>query len=86
LEAVSVGHFIAEFNQDSGYYPINKSNEKVKLEDGTIVHVIGKTGTYGKNGPDNKTNQIEAIVFKEWQYGYGGVSVFFNIDDLTLIY
>ena len=86
LEAVSVGHFIAEFNQVSDYYPVNQSNEKVELEDGTIVHVIGKTGTYGKNGPDNDTNQIEAIVFKEWKYGYGGVSVFFNIDDLTLVY
>ena len=86
LEAVSVGHFVAEFNQVSDYYPVNKSNEKVELEDGTIVHVIGKIGTYGKNGPDNETNQIEAIVFKEWKYGYGGVSVFFNVDDLTLVY
>jgi len=86
LNAVSVGHFIAEFNQVSDYYPVNKSNEKVELEDGTIVHVIGKTGTYGRNGPDDETNQIEAIVFKEWKYGYGGVSVFFNVDDLKLIY
>lgn len=86
LKAVSAGHFIAEYNQVSDYYPANKSNEKVELEDGTIVHVIGKTGTYGRNGPDNETNQIEAIVFKEWKYGYGGVSVFFNVDDLTLIY
>ena len=86
LMAVSGGHFIAEFNQVSDYYPVNKSNEKVELEDGTIVHVIGKTGTYGKNGPDDETNQIEAIVFKKWKYGYGGVSVFFNVDDLTLVY
>ena len=86
LEAASVGHFIAEFNQVSDYYPVNKSNDKVELEDGSIVHVIGKTGTYGKNGPDNDTNQIEAIVFKEWKYGYGGVPVFFNVEDLTLIY
>lgn len=86
LNAVSVGHFIAEFNQVSDYYPVDKSSEKVELEDGIIVHVIRKTGTYGKNGPDDETNQIEAIVFKEWQYGYGGVSVFFNVDDLRLTY
>lgn len=85
LEAVSVGHFIAEFNQVSDYYPVDKSNEKVALEDGTIIHVIGKTG-HMKNGPNTESNQIEAIVFKEWKYGYGGVSVFFNVDDLTLIY
>lgn len=86
LSAVSVGHFIAEFNQVSDYYPVDKSNEKVALEDGTVVHAIGKTGTFGRNGPDDETNQIEAVVFKEWKYGYGGVSVFFNADDLKLIY
>ena len=85
MDAVSEGNFIAKFNQISDYYPVNKSNEKVELEDGTIVHVIGKTG-HMKNGPNTESNQIEAIVFKEWKYGYGGVSVFFNVDDLTLIY
>lgn len=85
LEAVSVGHFVAEYNQVSDYYPVNKSNEKVELEDGAIVHAIGKTG-HMKNGPNTESNQIEAIVFKEWKYGYGGVPVFFNVDDLTLVY
>lgn len=31
---------------------------------------------YGRGGPDRNTNSIEAVVFKEWKYGYGGGSVF----------
>lgn len=86
VEAAADGYYIAEFNQISDYYPVNKSGEKVDLEDGFVVLVTGKTGLYGRNGPDNSTNQIEAEVFKEWKYGYGGVSVFFNEKDLTIVY
>lgn len=85
-EAAKVGDCIAEFNQVSDYYPVDRDNEKVVLDDGFSVLVTGTTGTYGKGGPDKSTNQIEAIVFKEWTYGYGGVSVFFNAEDLTLTY
>ena len=35
---------------------------------------------------DKENNPIVGIVFKEWQYGYGGVNVFFNADDMTLTY
>ncbi len=85
-DAVTVGAFVAEYTQSSDYYPVNKNNEKVELSDGHKILVVGKTGTYGKGGPDNDTNQIEAIVYKEWQYGYGGVPVFFNVEDLKIIY
>ena len=84
-EAALIGHCVAEFHQKSDYYPVNKNAEKVELEDGTIVHVVGRTGSW-KNGPDGNENQIEAIVFKDWAYGYGGVEVYFNVDDLELIY
>lgn len=86
LEAVRVGNFVAEYHQVSDYWPVNKSNEKVELDEGTVVLAIRATGLYGKGGPDDDTNQIEAVVFKEWKYGYGGVSVFFNVDDLTIVY
>lgn len=86
FEAVMVGNYVAEYHQVSDYWPVNKSNEKVELDDGFIVLAIGKTGLYGKNGPDDDTNQIEAVVFKDWLYGYGGVSVYFNKADLTIIY
>lgn len=85
-DAASVGDYIAEYKQVSDYWPVDKNNNKVELEDGINVMVIGKTGTYSKNGPDSKTNQLEAIVFKEWTYGYGGVSIFFNADDLSIVY
>lgn len=86
ISAVSTGYYIAEFNQKSDYFPVSKSNEKVLLDDGTKVLAVRKTGTYGRNGPDDSTNQIEAEVFKEWKYGYGGVSVFFNKEDLSIVY
>lgn len=85
-EAVSVGCFIAEYNQVSDYYPVDKGNKKVELDSKTKVLVIGRTGLYGGDGPDQDTTSIEAIVFKEWKYGYGGVSVYFNKNDLTIVY
>lgn len=84
--AISIGYCIAEYHQISDYYPVNKSNKKVELTDGFKVLLVGKTGLYGGDGPDHNTNSIEAIVFKEWEYGYGGVSVFFNPQDLSIVY
>lgn len=85
-EASLEGDFLAEYYQVSDYYPVSKNNEKVELKDGFVVLVTGPTGLYGRGGPDSKTNQIEALVFRKWKYGYGGVSVFFSQDDLTIIY
>ncbi|MEY8532940.1 hypothetical protein AALH30_05330 [Blautia pseudococcoides] len=85
-EAVLAGYFIGEYHGVSGNAPVNKSNEIVELDDGMMVLVIGPTGTYGRGGPDRNKNSIEAVVFKEWKYGYGGVSVFFNKDDLSIVY
>lgn len=84
--AVTIGYCIAEYNQVSDYYPVNSSNKKVELNDATKVLLVGKTGLYGRNGPDNNVNSIETIVFKEWEYGYGGVNVFFNPQDLSILY
>lgn len=85
-DAASIGYYLATYSQNSDYYPVSKDNETIALDDKTTVLVSKRTGTYGKGGPDNKTHPIEAIVFKEWKYGYGGVSVFFNPEDLTILY
>lgn len=85
-ESNSIEACLAEFNQISDYYPVDKSNNKVELNDGMKVLIVGKTGLYGGSGPDKDTNSIEAIVYKEWKYGYGGVRVFFNAEDLSVIY
>lgn len=84
FEATVFGDYIAEYNQKSDYYPVNKSGEKVELADGMKVLVTGKTGTM--RDVDNDTHPIEALVYKEWQYGYGGVPVFFNAEDLNIVY
>ena len=85
-EAAKIGYYIAEYRQIGFHYPVTRDNEKVDLEDGFKVLVIGPTGMYGGNAPDRNVNSVEGIVFKEWKLGYGGVSVFFDPQDLTIIY
>lgn len=82
--AASEGNFIAEYKQVSDYYPVDSGGDKVEIPDGTIVLVHGVSGTTGRFDPS--TNSIEAMVWKEWRLGYGGVDVYFNADDLTIIY
>ncbi len=86
IKAAMIGDYVAKFKQRSDYYPVNKDNEKVEIPDDTYVLVTGITGTYGKNGPDDSTNQVKAIVWKEWKISYGGVNCYFNVDDLEIVY
>lgn len=82
--AARLGEFIAEFNQSSDYYPVDSKNRKMEIPDGTHIVVVGLTGLRSKI--DQNTHQIEALVFKEWSNGYGSGTVFFNVEDLTIIY
>lgn len=82
--AALTGDYIAEYKQSSDYYPVNSGGEKVEIEDGTIVLVKGVTGTTGKI--DRENNGIEALVWREWRKGYGGVECYFNTKDLTIVY
>lgn len=79
-----VGTFVAEYKQVSDFYPVTSSGDKVEIPDGTIVLVTGVSGTTGKY--DSDENSIEAVVWKEWRLGYGGVDVYFNTQDLTIVY
>lgn len=85
-EAAQVGYYMAEYHQIGPNYPVTRDNEKVDLEDGYKILVVGLTGMYGGDAPDRNVNSVEGIVFKEWRLGYGGVSVFFDPQDLTIIY
>lgn len=84
-EAVSIGDYIAEYNQVSDYPPVDSRNKKVDLDDGIKILVVGKTGLSGV-GPNIHNNPIEAIVFKEWEYGYDAVDIYFNPNDLSILY
>lgn len=87
VEAVKLGEFVAEFNQISDYYPVDKKGRKVELEDGALVLAKGITGTYGGNGPDDDTNQIEVIVLSGRKDDTMNISrVFINEADLTIVY
>lgn len=85
-DASLIGDYLAVYHQKSDYYPVDSGNKKVDLKDGMTVLVVGPTGTYGRGGPDDNTHPIEAYVYKKWKYGYGGVSVYFNQEDLTITY
>ncbi len=84
-EAVSIGDYIAEYNQVSDYPPVDSRNKKVDLDNGIKILVVGKTGLSGI-GPNIHKNPIEAIVFKEWEYGYDAVDIYFNPNDLSILY
>lgn len=82
--AARIGDFVAEYKQVSDYYPVDNSGDKLEIPDGTIVLVTGVTGT--SNRVNRNENEIEAIVWKEWRNGYGGVQCHFNKSDLTIVY
>ena len=79
------GYCIATFKQVSDYYPVTKGNKKTELEDGTLVLLPMRSKEYGTS-PDKTNNPVPGIVFKQWRVSYGGVTVWFNADDLTLTY
>ena len=85
-EASKIGYYIAEYHQISSDYPVNRDNKNVNLDDGMKILVVGSSGLLSGNAPDHNIYTVKAKVFKEWQYGYGGVDIFFNPQDLTLIY
>ena len=83
-EAALTGDFVARYNQVSDYYPVDSGADKLEIPDGTAVLVTGVTGTGGKFNRDE--TGIEAIVWKQWRNGYGGVKCHFNEKDLTITY
>ena len=81
--AVGTGVVVAEYKQVSDYYPVNSRGEKVEIPDGTIVLATGYDNSVKNTGAGSA---ISADVWKEWRLGYGGVPVYFNHSDLTVIY
>ena len=82
--AALTGDFVAEYRQISDYYPVDSGGNKLEIPDGTIVLVTGITGTSSRF--NSAETEIEAIVWKDWRNGYGGVKCHFNSADLTILY
>ena len=82
--AALTGIFVAKYKQVSDYYPLDSGGDKLRIPDGSIVLVTGITGLTRR--ANRSETDITAIVWKEWQYGYGGVTCYFNHDDLTIVY
>lgn len=83
-EAARTGYFVAEYNQKSDYYPVDSGGKKLEIPDGTKVLVTGITSSWDTLEEEN--TGIEAVVWKEWKLGYGGVKCHFNEKDLAIIY
>lgn len=83
-ESALTGYFVAEYNQKSDYYPISGGGEKVVLENGKKVLVTKVSGTSRYVKPDE--NGILALVWGDWKYGHGAVDVYFNEEDLRILY
>ena len=78
------GDMVAEYHQTSDYWPVDSGNDKLDIPDGTMVLITGITGSGSRF--DSEQTDIEAIVWKEWKKGYGGVKCHFNHKDLTILY
>ena len=68
----------------SDYWPVDSGGNKLEIPDGTKVLVTGVTGLSGKY--DRDETGIEAVVWKAWKKGYGGVKCHFNEADLSIVY
>lgn len=82
--AAVTGIFVAEYKQMSDYYPVDSGGKKLLIPDGSIVLVTGITGSTRR--ANSSETDITAIVWKEWLYGYGGVTCYFNHEDLKIVY
>lgn len=82
--AALVGDFIAVYHQISDYYPVSNDGSKAEIADGKVVLVKGVAGL--SRYVDPYETGIDAVVWQDWKLGYGGVTIHFNEEDLTIIY
>ena len=83
VDATKYGHFIAEYSQVSDKLPVEVDNDIFEIPQGAKVLVVGKTGSYGGGKVDDDLRQIEA---KYYDSNGGEYRVFFNEDNLKIIY
>lgn len=84
-DALESGYCIATFRQVSDYYPVTNGNKKAELEDGTLV-LLPMAYKLRGSSPDKENNPVPGVVFRQWEVSYGGLTVWFNNQDLTLTY
>ena len=86
-EAVRYGYCIAVYRNSSRYEPVDRKNHRGTLPDGLRV-LMCPTVTARYISPDKVNNPLLGIVFKsrEKKDAYTRIFLFFNPDDLTMIY
>lgn len=85
LNAVDKGYGIAVFKQKSKYIPVYKDGRKAEVNNNTKILLPAK-GSYYVSIMDRINYQIPGIVFIKRNNKMEPCFVFFNKDDLTLIY
>lgn len=82
FEALEYGSFIGKFVGDQ--LPVDSDNKWVKIPQGELVLVEGKTGT--RANVSSNDYPIAAFIYKEWRYGFGGVKCFFKPESIEYYY
>ena len=81
---LKTAEFIAVYHQISDYYPVLNDGSKAEIADGTVVLVKDVAGLSRYVNSDE--TGIGAVVWQEWESGNKNANVYFNAEDLTIIY
>ena len=86
-EAVKYGYCIAVYRDKSRYEPMDRKGRRGTIPDGIRVLMCDKLSARYFS-PDRKNNPLQGIVFrsKEAEEAYFRTFLFFNRDDLSLVY
>ena len=84
-KAVTSGYGLATFKQTSKYLPVYKNGRKADIKSATPILLPAK-GTYYISIPDRINYQILGIIFEKKNNKIEAQFVFFNKDDLILLY
>ncbi|MDP4143104.1 MAG: hypothetical protein Q8936_01295 [Bacillota bacterium] len=63
----------------------NGKGSKVSTADGKWVDIPSNTKVIAFNYDDKYLNKVHAFVYKNWEYGYGGIECLFDLNSLDIV-
>jgi hypothetical protein len=87
-EAAKYGFCVAVYRSRSRYEPMDRKKHRGPLPEATRVLLCDKTKFPRYNSPDKENHPLLGIVFRSQKESesYFRVFLFFNTEDLTLVY
>lgn len=87
-EAVNYGFCVAVYEDNSGYEAVDRKNYRGTVKEGTRVLMCDPALSLRYFSPDQENNPLLGIIFRsgEEEGSYFRTALFFNPEDLTLIY